>query len=468
MGILKDIRVLIVVFFVIRLYGIMNPPVEATHSWRQCLTNMEARNFLEIDNNILYPRIDMKDEKTGIIAGEFPLFNYIIYLCSAVFGYSHWIGRLINLIISSIGMFYFYKLIKLHFGDKLAFNATLILLCSLWFSFSRKIMPDTFSVSLVLIGMYYGMRYLYEKEKIIYLAFYFIFCCAGAMSKIPSMLLMSVFVLPLFSKEISVKKKILLCVFSFLIMLPVAWWYGIWVNYLLRQYQFQLYFYDFSLAEGFRQLILDQGGKTLSVFYFNAFCGFIASLFFLAGFIYLFVERNRKMVFIVVCILPLFLFFMLKTGMVFATHNYYVLPFLPFMSLVTAYLISKIRSEKVHIIIICFICVEGILNQYHDFKKNQRDNYKLKLESIADQFSDKDDLVAVNGGGDPQQMYFLHRKGWDLNNDKVVDKNYTDLIAVKGCELLFINKRSLKENISAIKYATVYEDEDYKVFKLEE
>ncbi|MCX6296566.1 MAG: hypothetical protein NTX97_10960, partial [Bacteroidetes bacterium] len=53
-----DIRFWIVLFFIIRLYGITDPPLEIAHNWRQVTGDMVARNMYEIDNNILYPRLD--------------------------------------------------------------------------------------------------------------------------------------------------------------------------------------------------------------------------------------------------------------------------------------------------------------------------------------------------------------------------------------------------------------------------
>jgi hypothetical protein len=68
---LRDIRFWIVVFFILRLVGITNPPLETGHNWRQSLTCMIARNFLEIDNNIAYPRIDMAGEKPALLVLNF-------------------------------------------------------------------------------------------------------------------------------------------------------------------------------------------------------------------------------------------------------------------------------------------------------------------------------------------------------------------------------------------------------------
>ena len=103
---LKDIRFWIFLFFLVRLFGITDPPLEAMHSWRQALTNMIARNFLEVSPNIFFPRIDTAGDLTGIIGSEFPLLSYLVFLVSEIFGYEHWYGRLINLIISSTSSCY--------------------------------------------------------------------------------------------------------------------------------------------------------------------------------------------------------------------------------------------------------------------------------------------------------------------------------------------------------------------------
>ncbi|MBI4648842.1 MAG: glycosyltransferase family 39 protein [Bacteroidia bacterium] len=155
-----DFRFWLIIFFVFRLYGITSPPLEVAHNWRQSTVSMVTRNFYETDSNILYPRVDMAGEKSGITGMEFPLLSYIAFLIAKLFGYSCWYERLINLIISSIGTYYFYLLIRKYFNERMALLAGLILICSLWLTYSRKIMPDTMSVSLVLIGLYYGIDFL--------------------------------------------------------------------------------------------------------------------------------------------------------------------------------------------------------------------------------------------------------------------------------------------------------------------
>src|SRR6478736_3140318 len=111
----KDIRFWIILFFLIRLYGITQPPLEIEQNWRQVDGLMIARNFYERSSNILYPAVDLAGEKSGIVGCEFPILNYLVYLVSLVFGYTHWYGRIIVLTVSSIGVFFFHRLIRKYF-----------------------------------------------------------------------------------------------------------------------------------------------------------------------------------------------------------------------------------------------------------------------------------------------------------------------------------------------------------------
>ena len=154
-----------------RLYGITLPPLEFQHAWRQADGLMIARNFVETDSNIFYPRVDIAGEKTGITGSEFPILNYLIYLVSLVFSYQPWYGRVIVLIFSTLGSFYFYKSIKKFFGETVAFNAAIILTASYWFSYSRKIFPDCFAAGLCLMALYFVLTYL-ENGKWRYLLLY--------------------------------------------------------------------------------------------------------------------------------------------------------------------------------------------------------------------------------------------------------------------------------------------------------
>ena len=291
--ILVDIRFWILLFFVIRLIGITNPPLEVGHNWRQTTVTMVSRNFQEIDNNIFFPRIDIAGEKTGITGMEFPLLNYMIYMTSEVFGYQHWYGRLINLIVSSFGLWFFFLLISKYFTKRTAFYSTIILTVSIWFQFSRKIMPDTFAMSMIISCIYYGSNYLESKKNDIKsLLFYFVLMLFGILSKLPSGYLLVVFLFFYIDKQIPLKRKLIFSGVTIIGIIPAIFWYFYWVPNLVETYGFWHFFMGKSIAQGFSEIISNLN-QALSKFYDTAL-KFIGFAVFVYGLVISILKRNKK------------------------------------------------------------------------------------------------------------------------------------------------------------------------------
>jgi len=459
-NLVKDFRFWVVLFFLIRLYGITNPPLEKAHNWRQSFTCMVARNFLETSANILYPRIDIDGNHSGIVGCEFPVFNYLIFLVSKIFGYAHWYGRLINLLVSSLGILCFYLIIRKYFGEQTAFYSGLVLLCSLWFCYARKIMPDTFSLSLVLIGVYYATLFI-AHNKILPLVLFIIFSALGGLSKMPALIMLSLLVLPLITKQINKRTFLILCCALADTIIIVALWYFYWVPHLVEQYRYQ-HFFEKDLLTGIKEII-PYRYDALEKFYFGALLSYSAFGVFLFGCYRIFRNKEKNMTIVFVLALLIFLFFAVKTGAVFPTHSYYILPFVPFMALVAGYGLSEIKINYIRIIFIIAIIVESIANQQHDFRIRDDERYLTELEKIADKVSGLNDLIAVSGGEGYQQMYFAHRRGWALGNDRINDHQYLDSIRKNGCKFLFVNKKDFAD---VLKYEIIFENKNYTVYKL--
>ncbi len=405
----------------------------------------------------------MDGNKTGIIGSEFPLFNYLIYLTAKLFGYTHWYGRLINLIVSSIGIFYFYKIVKRFFSESHAFYASLILLVSIWFAFSRKSMPDTFCMSLVFIGIYNGFVYLYEK-RFLNLILFFLFSSVAILCKIPALYLLSVLVISFVDREIKIIQKIIISITGFFVLTIMYLWYFYWVPYLLANYGFQLYFPK-ELMEGFSELI-SYAPDTLEKFYFSALQSFIAFALFLAGLFFVFKQKQKIMISIFVISTLFFILFIAKTGFVFSVHNYYVIPYVPVMAFVAAFSLEQINNKIIKIGLLSLLIFEAILNQQHDFRIKDSEKYKLKMEKITDKFSSKNDLFLTNGGQGPQQIYFLHRRGWTVDDIQLSSSAYLSEIKQNGCKFIFINKHN--ENVVDLSksLSIVYNDENFLVYSL--
>ncbi len=460
----KDIRFWIILFFVIRLFGITNPPLEVAHNWRQTTVTMVARNFYETGPDLFYPRVDFAGEKSGITGMEFPLLNYLIYLVSIVFGYCHWYGRIINLLVSSIGIFYFFRIISKYFNGETAFYSTQVLLSSIWFAYSRKIMPDTFSMSLVITGFYYGTQFFdNSKNRFLSLFLYFILMLLGILSKIPSGFILILFLLFLIDKKTDLKPKLIFSVTTLLLLIPVYEWYFWWNPYLVKEYGFWHFFMGKSVMEGGNE-ILRNLQDTLAHFYDYAL-KFIGFFVFVYGIVLSVIHRNKLMLLVLLLSFTAFSIIILKSGFTFAHHAYYIIPFVPVMALLCGYAFSLIANYRIRFVLILAIVLEGILNQQHDFFIRPQEKAILTLENTLDTFAKRSDLILINSGNYPTAMYFAHHKGWISSNQQISDEQYISTLKTKGCKYIVILKQSFGTDMP-LRYTKVYNDEHYSVYKL--
>lgn len=460
---LGDIRFWIVALALIRLIGIANPPLEVSHSWRQTTVAMAARNFYEVDPNILYPRIDIGGDLTGITGMEFPLLNWLIYLLSLPFGFHEWYGRLINLVVSSLGCWYFYRLLKRFFTERHAFCATLLLCVTLWFAFARKVMPDTFSMSLVIMGLYYGASYLYDRGKWASLLAYALLLMAGMLSKLPSGYILAVLLLPVLDKAVPVGRKVWLSAATAFALIPVAWWYFFWSPKLVEDYGLWHFFMGKSVTEGASE-IWHHMGKTFYRFYFNAM-NYTGFALFLAGMVMAFIKRQKLVLRILGLAFVPFLLVMLASGETFYKHDYYVVPFVPVMAMVAGYGVSLIGNARWRVAVLAVVALENVLNHHSQFVI--RDNRKpmMALEQTFDAFSDRGDLICINSGQDPTVMYFTHRKGWVASNEQLQDSSFVAELKEHGCRYMLVMKKVFGSEVQ-LPMDMITDNEDYAIYRL--
>lgn len=449
-------------FFLIRLFGITNPPLEVGHNWRQTTVTMAARNFLEVDNNILYPRIDIAGEKTGITGMEFPVLNYTIYAVSKAFGYQHWYGRLINLIVTSFGLWFFFALCRKYFDKKIAFYATIILMCSIWFQFARKIMPDTFAMSFMIAAIYYGSNYL-EKGKLKHLLFSAALACVGILAKLPAGYILIIFALWIFNSEIKWSRKILFAISSVLIIIPAAWWYFVWFPYLTQTYKFEHFFMGKDFGQAATE-IFQNWDITLSRFYDTAL-KFIGFGVFIIGLVFAILKREKRIILsLLLCTLG-FAVIVFKAGFTFYHHNYYVIPFVPMMALVAAYGLHKLQKPKLALFLLAAIVIENIANQQHDFFIKPKEKALIALDKDLTQVGvENNDLILINSDQYPTPMYFAHRKGWVDNNEAIQQKGYLDSLQKLGLKYVVVLKKSFGSKMELPSLKKVYQCEDYDIY----
>lgn len=457
-----DIRFWIVLFFILRLPSITNPPLEVGHNWRQTTVTMVARNFLETDNNIFYPRIDIAGEKTGITGMEFPFLNYLIYLCSLVFGYAHWYGRLLNLVVSCFGVYYFFLLVQKYFNTSMAFKAAFLLMLSVWFTYSRKIMPDTFSMSLLLMGFYYGSNYLDRQHRMKNLVLYGLLVLLGILSKLPAACLLILFALFLFDGKISFGVRIRLAIVTVCAGFIVAVYYFWWAPYLTGRFGFDHFFLGKNVSTGFTET-MQHFGEVLQKFYEDAL-GYTGFLIFLSGVLLLIYRKEKRLLTILLLSFLGFLVVIFKAGTVFYRHTYYIIPFVPVMALVAAFALEQIKNRKIAVALLCLFTIEALISKNSDFYIKAENKAMLQLEQELDKLGSKKDLVAINSGLVPTPMYFAHRKGWVESNGVLSRPEAVADMKAKGLRFIIILKNVFGTD-TVLPYQQVADNENFRIYQ---
>jgi hypothetical protein len=150
------LALLLLIHVFLHLKYVDDPP-SGFHLWRQAQTLAVARNFHEEGMNILEPRIDARGAGLGISGMEFPLLNYTIALAYQVWGFHHFLPRLVMLgfgILALLGAFLAGR--ELFRTNLLGIAMAFFLLFSpLFHYYSFVCMPDVPMLSFLILGIFF-------------------------------------------------------------------------------------------------------------------------------------------------------------------------------------------------------------------------------------------------------------------------------------------------------------------------
>jgi hypothetical protein len=162
-------------------------------------------------------------------------------------------------------------------------------------------------------------------------------------------------------------------------------------------------------------------------------------------------------------VIVVFGLFIIKTGAVFPLHNYYIIPFVPLMALFAGYAIDRIPL-KFQYMVLGIIAIESIANQQHDFRIKDSQLYKLELEKITEKVIPEEDLIIINGGQSPQDIYFSNRKGWTVDYADILKLELLDSLTKLGAKYLIVDLTRIDQ--FPTDQAAVYSDSHYSIYKL--
>lgn len=213
-------------FFLVNLLvhlPFLHLPPCGTHVWRQCNTLAMSRNFAEEGMNILEPKIDRRNETNGITGSHFPLYEWILAAFSKLFGFSDLLARLFSVMVFSLAMFAFYRLL-VHFNfteTMAAWGALLLLSIPELYYHSINAMPDNLALFLSLAALVEWLKY--QKEgRTKYLISAIVFSTLGGLIKFQFLMIP---LATLVFVPFHFKKYLRYFLFWLCILLPVFAWY---------------------------------------------------------------------------------------------------------------------------------------------------------------------------------------------------------------------------------------------------
>ncbi len=208
------------------------------HFWRQtdCLSitrcYSEGAGFFKPEMNIQLA----DDNTTGLTAGEFPILYYIVGTIWKIFGESYFSYRLFYLLILFVGLFTFYKSLRILLEDNywaIAISA-LLFTSPVYVVYGISFLTDIPAFSFILIAIYFFLQYYRKKaQKLFFISMAF-FALAGLIktsSLIAFVFLSLIFILESFSIKSLRNKKLFKCNkyewigFSSVILVIFSWYY---------------------------------------------------------------------------------------------------------------------------------------------------------------------------------------------------------------------------------------------------
>jgi hypothetical protein len=145
---------------------LINQPYIDHWSWRQSDVAAIARNYSENGFRFAYPQIDWAGDAPGYVGTEFPILPFIAAICYKIAGVHECIGRIQAVIFFAVSLPFFFLLVREIFGSTAAVWATFFLSFTPLNIFAgRSFMPDVPSLSLAIIGLYFLLRWVEDRQS---------------------------------------------------------------------------------------------------------------------------------------------------------------------------------------------------------------------------------------------------------------------------------------------------------------
>ena len=392
----------------VRFIAIDQPFVD-NWSWRQSDVATIARNYLHGGFHFAHPQIDWAGDQPGYVGTEFPILPFAAALCYKFLGIHEWVGRIQAVVFFAISLPFFFLLMREILGELGAAWALLFYsFAPLGVMASRCFMPDTPSLVLSIIGLYFFARWVNSRDWPSFFSAS-LTISLSILIKSPSAVIGAPLACLAFQRfGLGALRNLKLWFFAMIALLPAALWY--WYAY---QISLEYYPHHFFGAGGVRIMPpawywqIAREVPTLA----------LTPLVFVLGGVGLFTARSISGARPFYWWLAVMLLFVVVAGYG-NRHPWYRLPLVPVVALFAgsacAFIGEKILNRAGKIagaaLLLAVLAVSGFVSAriyYRPIDAPLRDA-GLALKEITPESS----LIAAADNGDPAVLYYGERKGW--------------------------------------------------------
>lgn len=163
---------LLVAAILMRLNHLQGPLLDQMHSKQVHVANY-ARNIARAPWNPLRFTMDFLDERGSamMLTEEFPLYNGLLGACYRLFGEYEWLGRVLSLLGSLVGILAVYDLVRREYYEPTGIVAAfLFAMTPLLLFYGRGVLPDPWMTACMVLCAAFYRRHLDEGYKARWLA----------------------------------------------------------------------------------------------------------------------------------------------------------------------------------------------------------------------------------------------------------------------------------------------------------
>jgi hypothetical protein len=441
-------------------WNVFSQDISGIHTWRQSQTQLNIRNFHRKDPNILNTRVaHFNGGKDNLYRYEFPVMQWSIAMLQHVFGEDIRVTRISIFIIGFLTLTAFALLLLQIFKDPViaALGVWGLSFSPVFFYYTVNPLPDNLALCAGFWYLYFAIKN-YKKEKTVYHLAAAFFLALATMSKLPYIVLGAVsFVYFLqkwkdlkFIPNFTIIKNALLYI---LLMLPAFFWYR-WVmpgwegNGILHG----IFDEHNSLSNVIRILKYH-----VKVMFPKLLLNPVSLIFILSGIIVFLKRRDflkKESLAIISGLIMVILYFMLEINMIDIHHDYYMMPFLPFLYLLLMYganwAWSMNRNMKALSLLIFLIMPFQCWNQIYNYWTPEISGANVNLFKYQKELKNAIPLnercIVLNDISYFVFMYKLDKEGYVFKEDYLPVEWVDDMVQNHGVKYMYSDSRKVDES----------------------